>query len=637
MCRYCLDAGDVDDLVAACACRGSASHVHTSCLLEHARLQQQSSRTGSVSLDCPTCKTQYMGVAALRLLELQLQDVREKFGEAHVSVAQVLQHLATVHMSLYNVEEAKALVDQAVAMLVHLEGCPDVPFDVAGEPLDMAEALSLVSLVQRLAVGGSEVSLEGHQALAILEEHYAHQCGPDALRVSQVLLRHGTYEENRCQVRRILDRSFSLLEEYYGREGAQDQPSSQNTQLILAGIAIETGDFERARRICGRIVPRIRQQFGLGHLMMSMAVSVQSSLLTEFGEAQKALEQVDEVLRAARALAKGNETAQKMSINVVRVTRAGLLGELGHINAMREECVGVVETVRAMAGESDQLVLPLALRHLRLAEAALGNVDEVSRLFSGACNPAMTGWEDLLSDASVHLAIGEHEAAEACAQAALSKICKSWAAEDKRRVVRVAVSRMRRFWLLNLSGTRKATMEVWFDKIEADNCEVEQQVECSKLSSYEQNQFAAGVAVRSLVNVAALQTWAVREGDVGVIDTDPLFGYVEVNFGKEERRVTTLSLTDVCHPEDFSLRMERRMYLCRGLGVGLRVRSLVREDDWYPRALNVGESGVVTAVDRVHGRVNVHFGGTENLQGTLKFRSVCLPEEFDTRMRELAA
>jgi len=670
ICRYCLDGGNAEDLVSPCACRGSSSCVHVQCLLSYARQQQQ--EQAGIDVTCPTCKTPYMGTAALRLLPLALEDVKRRHGAKHVAVARVLKTMAGNHLSLMQFEEAKQCIEAATEMHRSLQ---DAPFDVAGEPIDMAEVLAIRIMIDQgmcailhdtkwdaKASADTVAQVEG-----ILDEHYKHECGPDAPRVAGVLMSLCLGDSDRPVRQRIkmLQRALGLLEGYYGKDRADEYANTLNVLTTMAILAGEVGDFRTVMALSGRAIVVQQRHYGPAHptTLMSYCLLVCAQLkLGEIGEARALLDQVI-------SIAEQTEFMPALA-PAMRVVRARLLGELGDVAEMRRECLRIVEEANSRCDLYTKLKGPEPACTLREAEAVLGcktgDVMTLSREAQEKSHDSPgSDWEDQLRDLAVRVVLGDRKEATACAHASAREL-QAALGLDALRVISASIAYVRRFWVRNLADSRREDLEAWFESLAEYAAALayarrlvgraaaqgigpgrpgSDGVPLSGWPAGEEDgvqygatcvdAFAAGDAVCSLINMASLPGWALHEGEEGLIEAPgPLHGCASIRFGGG---VTALPLTDVCRPSDFRERMAGRGRPCRGLAPGQRVRSLVSAA-CYPRALSRGLEGLITAVDSTRGRVNVDFGRGEAddtgaaLRVTLLLSDVGTADEFEERV-----
>lgn len=634
VCRYCLGDDQDEPLVVPCACRGSARHVHISCLVAHARAQH--SVGVDISTNCPTCLTPFLGSAGLQLLDLELEHVRDKYGEEHIHVVKVLNLIAGQLIAQLHIEEASARAQQAVDILTRLDAI-QAPFSVAGEPLDLLEALSMLFVLQDMSKNEDSKYTEA-RLFGILKEHYSGECGIDAVRVAKVLLILSQGCTRKTNQHNLLTRSWKMLEGFYGKDKVIETLNAQDALVLPARVFSlkEIGEFEAAEEMCARICPKVQQTFGMGHMMSAILVVTHAAVMCELCKLDEAQDLLSGVICAADA---GNDISGPM-VTLVRVERARLFGVCGRLGHMREECQDVVDQLRAGPAYEHSCVNDTALRCLRVAEAAFGNKEQVLNLFAEARelpeSLSIEVWEDLFTDAQAYFAIESSEEAAAQLQQALQKLSDTWGSE-RMVVLRHAVTAAKRFWLQHLSGSRRDAMDAWLEGLleEATLPEIGAESLQSDLDGASDHvPLAKGDAVRSFINLKSSRSWALQEGDEGTITQDPQHGCAIVSFG-EGHPYLRMSLADVCRKEDFDCCMAGRRKPCRGFEYGQRVRSLDSTSDWHPRALNVGDSGIITALDRAHGRVNVDFGGPERLQCTLLLESVCALDVFDARAADV--
>mmetsp|Transcript_8922 Transcript_8922/g.27690 ORF Transcript_8922/g.27690 Transcript_8922/m.27690 type:complete len:1043 (+) Transcript_8922:71-3199(+) len=665
ICRYCLDVGDAEDLVSPCACRGSSSSVHVQCLLDYARQQQQEQQ--GIDVTCPTCKTPYMGTAALRLLPLALEDVKRRYGAQHVAVARVLKTMAGNHLSLMQFAEAKRCIEAAAQMHQDLR---DAPFDVAGEPIDTAEVLAIrimidqgmCAVLQDVRWDAEAAACTVAQVVGILDEHYRHECGPDAPRVAGVLMSLclGDSERPVRERIRMLQRALGLLESYYGQEHADEYANTLNVLTTMAILAGEVGDFRTVKGLSERAIVVQRRHSGPAHPTTLMSCCLLVCAQLKLGEVEEARVLLDQVIGVAEQTEFMPALAPAM-----RVVRARLRGELGDVAEMRSECLRIVEEANERCDLYTKLKGPEPGCTLREAEAVLGRLRGTSALFPEPQerSPDSPGsdWEDQLRDLAVRVALGDGERATALARASAREL-QGALGVDALRVMSSSIAYVRRFWARNLAGAQRAHLEAWFDgliehaaslsfarrlcvraaaaeivplaarrRMAAASCGGDEHVDYGATRA---DAFLAGDRIQSLINMASLPGWALHEGDEGAIEAPgPLHGCASVRFGRE---ALVLPLTDVCRPCDFEQRMKWREEPCRGLAKGQKVRSLVSAN-CHPRALARGSEGVITAIDRTRGRVNIDFGGEELLRVTLLLSDVCPLEEFELRLESRRA
>mmetsp|Transcript_20017 Transcript_20017/g.56523 ORF Transcript_20017/g.56523 Transcript_20017/m.56523 type:complete len:997 (-) Transcript_20017:138-3128(-) len=668
ICRYCLDGGNAEDLVSPCACRGSSSWVHVQCLLSYAK-QQQQEHVG-IDVTCPTCRTPYMGTAALRLLPLALEDVKRRHGARHVAVARVLKTMAGNHLSLMQFEEAKQCIEAATEMHRSLQ---DAPFDVAGEPIDMAEVLAIRIMIDQGmcailqdAKWDAKTSAETvAQVESLLDEHYKHECGPDAPRVAGVLMSLCLGDSDRPVRQRIkmLQRALGLLEGYYGKDHADEYANTLNVLTTMAILAGEVGDFQTVKTLSGRAIIVQRRHSGPAHPTTLMSCCLLVCAQLKLGEIEEARVLLDQVI----SIAEQTEFMPALA-PAMRVVRARLVGELGDVAEMRRECLRIVEEANSRSDLYTKLKGPEPACTLREAEAVLGRP-------RGASTPGPeqqershdspgSDWEDQLRDLAVRVVLGEEELATAGAHTSARELQAALGA-DAMRVMHASIAYVRRFWERNLVGAPKARVQAWFESLaEYASALAYGRRACLRAAARSQDggrlgranlllaaelaaledgvqygatrfdAHAVGDPVRSLINMASLSGWALQEGDEGLVEAPgPLHGCASIRF---PGGTVVLPLTDVCSPRDVEERMLSRRQPCRGLAPGQRVRSLVSAA-CHPRPLARGLEGLITAVDRTRGRANVDFGGEAEDSGprlrvTLLLSDVCSVDEFERKL-----
>lgn len=619
VCRYCLGDDSEENLVRACACRGSAALVHSSCLIAYAEEQQKLHLP--VLIECPTCRTPFIGPAAVELLKLLQEQIGVTDGQNHKLVAETHVAMAQQLMVSFKFKEALSHAERAVEMLENLQS-KQLPFEVAGGPLDMAEALAILALVQSMSGedGSAEVAAS---ALDLLDEHYGGQCGADSVRVAMALGVLSLSQKSKRQAS-LAARVWSLLEEFFGEEDMLEVVTSNTAMstilLVKVHCDVEMGKYEAAIVFNERMSRALRQKFGCRHIVTISATKLYAQTLSLVGKHHEAQQLIRDMLSAA-----GTMGAEEWLLSL-RACKAQLLGEEGQIEGMHSELLSI------QSCGMNSLLRAEVLRQLRVSEAVRENKKEVQQLFVEAkALEASAEWEEIFLDAQVLHVCEEHQEAEMLLTDALQQLDEKWGCQGG-PVLQTQIARAQQFWCRNLSGARKDAMQDWLAKVRSTCCKQQE----SKGVTLDCKPIARGDEVQSLVCIqTGAQTWAVREGDAGKVTEKPKHGHAVIDFGNAEPHFATLSLSDICHREEFDSCIAKRRREWHGYKVGQHVRSLVAMRSSFPRPLGVGDVGVITAIDRAHGQANVDFGGAEPLQHSLALGSECAMADFDDRVRSL--
>jgi eukaryotic-like serine/threonine-protein kinase len=266
------------------------------------------------------------------LLDRALAIEEKTLGSGHPNVAKTLNNLAVVHNDSGSYEEAKVLHERALAIREKTLG-PDHP--------SIATSLNNLGIAYQILGLHGKAKVLHHRALRIRERALGPEHADVAVDLSNLALVHGATGSYR-EAKALHERALAISEKARG----VNHPAAAVSLNNLAGIHLDLGEHEEAIELLERALAIRESAFGFDHPAVSECLSNLAATRMKLGsyeEAKVLLERalaIDEKALGPEhsSVARGLHNLSQVHAAVGEHARAKRLGERGL--AIREKVLG---------------------------------------------------------------------------------------------------------------------------------------------------------------------------------------------------------------------------------------------------------------------------------------------------------
>eukprot|EP00240_Pyramimonas_obovata_P001304 CAMPEP_0118929642 /NCGR_PEP_ID=MMETSP1169-20130426/6582_1 /TAXON_ID=36882 /ORGANISM="Pyramimonas obovata, Strain CCMP722" /LENGTH=468 /DNA_ID=CAMNT_0006871875 /DNA_START=13 /DNA_END=1420 /DNA_ORIENTATION=- len=297
-CKICLegydeitaddDASEKNPLVTPCACRGSAAHIHLSCLKDwHA------SAGYPTHLRCPTCKQHYFGFVAVELAKMNLEHIEAAIvcassssrADHQLRRATAMTRLAQVLCGQGQYEEALPLYRDSLASRISILG-PARP--------EVAESLTNLGELYRLQ-GNYEDALRLQTRALALRETMLGDNHPDTATSYNNLGVVLQFKGRLKQANDHFDKAVRIYEKVFGVDHANVASLLNN----IAGLMRSQGDLTKTLELYQRSLAIRKRVLGPHHPTVAESLNNLAIMYSEMGDGELAQEAATECVTIA--------------------------------------------------------------------------------------------------------------------------------------------------------------------------------------------------------------------------------------------------------------------------------------------------------------------------------------------------